>query len=141
MSGESFRVITERVLSSNTSVRGDPGSSSGEYPSGSITGQRGSKRAGGFDPAPRPASGGSFGLFIEALPAAPGRWSDTATGSGCPACRTRGGTPDCRDAAGSAINARPYRVRAGIAQLVERLIRNQQVPGSNPGAGSIPRGG
>ena len=37
----------------------------------------------------------------------------------------------------SARNARCFASDAGIAQLVERLIRNQQVPSSSLGAGSI----
>lgn len=32
------------------------------------------------------------------------------------------------------MNARGY---AGLAHLVEQLIRNQQVPGSSPGVGSM----
>ena len=33
---------------------------------------------------------------------------------------------------------RPFRTRATLAQLVERLIRNQQVAGSIPAGGSTP---
>jgi hypothetical protein len=36
-----------------------------------------------------------------------------------------------------AASVRQSRLQAGVAQLVEQLIRNQQVAGSSPIAGSI----